>query len=154
MNPFLNGFGARLAAAALVVGCALFGPVQAAEVDLALRGYDPVAYFTESRAAVGEERFRFEWDGATYQFSSARNLELFKADPDRYLPQYGNLCTVSLAMGRKVAGDPLYWLVKDGRLYLFSGPATRDEMSRNPADITAAAGRNWGQMSRPSAPAQ
>ena len=70
---------------------------------LALKGYDPVAYFTDKRPIVGDSQYQHEWDGAIYRFASAKHLELFKADPDRYLPQYHNWCAASVAKGEKVA---------------------------------------------------
>ena len=94
----------------------------AADDRLALKGYDPVAYFTEKRPMVGDPQYQYEWDGAIYRFASAKHLELFKATPDRYLPQYNNWCAASVAKGVKVYGNPEWWLVVDGRLYLFGKP--------------------------------
>ena len=68
----------------------------------ALKGYDPVAYFTEKRPMVGDSQYQYEWDGAVYRFASAKHLALFKSDPDRYLPQYNNWCAASMAKGVKV----------------------------------------------------
>ena len=95
---------------------------QADEGRLALKGYDPVAYFTDKRAMVGDAQFRYEWDGAIYHFASAKHLELFKAEPERYLPQYNQWCAASVAKGVKVYGNPEWWLVVDDRLYLFGKP--------------------------------
>jgi YHS domain-containing protein len=95
---------------------------QAGEPPLALKGYDPVAYFTDERPVVGDPQYQYEWDGAVYRFASAQHLVLFKAEPDLYLPQYNNWCAASVAKGNKVYGNPEYWLVLDGRLYLFGKP--------------------------------
>jgi YHS domain-containing protein len=125
--------------------------VQAA--DIALKGYDPVAYFADQRAMVGNEQYQYEWDGALYQFSSAKHLEMFKADPEHYLPQYKNWCAASVAKGVKVYGNPEYWLVVDDRLYLFGGPAGPDLMRANPAAMKGMADQNWpavSQMQDPS----
>ena len=93
---------------------------QAGDDRLALKGYDPVAYFTEKRPMVGSPQYQYEWDGALYRFASAKHLDLFKGNPDRYLPQYNNWCAASVAKGQKVYGNPEWWLVVDGRLYLLS----------------------------------
>ncbi|HEX9836094.1 MAG TPA: YHS domain-containing (seleno)protein [Alphaproteobacteria bacterium] len=146
-----NGFMVRLAAAALFAAWSAVGAAWAAEDRVAIKGYDPVAYFTESKATVGDPNHQFEWDGTVYRFASARHLEMFKADPDRYLPQFGNLCTASLAGGLRIAGDPRYWLVRDGKLYLFGSPPGPDLMTLNPADMMAKADAHWIKMSRPSA---
>ena len=130
-----------------LVGVISLGAGMASAAELALKGYDPVAYFTEKRAMVGNTQFRLEWDGATYQFASAKHLELFKADPERYLPQYSNLCAASVAKGVKVQGQPEYWLVQDGRLYLFGGPQGPGLM-RADATMKSTADRNFSSVSK------
>jgi YHS domain-containing protein len=104
---------------ALVLGSTV---VQASEERLALKGYDTVAYFTEKRPMMGDPKYQHEFDGALYRFASAKHLEMFKADPDRYLPQHRNLCTASLSRGEQVLPDPNHWIIHEGRLYLFGGP--------------------------------
>src|SRR5688572_7743332 len=89
---------------------------------LALKGYDPVAYFIEKRPMVGNPQYQYEWDDAVYRFASAKHMELFKVEPDRYLPQYNNWCAASVAKGVKVHGNPEWWLVVDDRLFLFGKP--------------------------------
>jgi YHS domain-containing protein len=54
----------------------------------ALKGYDPVAYFTDEHPTKGEDQYSFQWKGVTYRFASAENLQRFQADPEKYLPQY------------------------------------------------------------------
>ena len=121
---------------------------------LALKGYDPVAYFTEQRATRGDAQYQHEWDGAIYRFASAKHLELFKADPDRYLPQYNNWCAASVAKGVKVQGQPEHWLIVDGRLYLFGGPEGSGLM-RSDAAMKSTADKNWHNVSRlPNPPVQ
>ena len=93
------------------------------------------------------------WDGATYRFASAKHLDLFKADPDRYLPQYSNLCAASVAKGVKVQGQPEYWLVQDGRLYLFGGPQG-PALMRADATMKSTADKNFSSVSRLPNPSQ
>ena len=122
---------------------------------LALKGYDPVAYFTDKRPIVGDSQYQHEWDGAIYRFASAKHLELFKADPDRYLPQYHNWCAASVAKGEKVRPNPENWLVVDGRLYLFGKSIGPDLMKADPAAMKRDADRNWPTVSRlPDPPRQ
>ena len=137
-------------AAAIFLG--FRAPAQAADQSLALKGYDPVAYFTERRPMVGNPQHQHEWDGATYRFASVKHLELFKADPDRYLPQYRNWCAASVARGEKVHGNPEWWLVVDGRLYLFGKPMGPGVMAANPANVKRRADESWAQVSRLPAP--
>ena len=119
---------------------------------VALKGYDPVAYFTEKRPMLGDAQYRYEWDGAIYQFASARHLELFKANPDRYLPQYNNWCAASVAKGVKVYRNPQWWLVVDDRLYLFGRPIGPELMSKDPAAMKKEADKNWPEVSKLPAP--
>src|SRR6056297_3913885 len=63
-------------------------PVYAPQ-GVAIRGTDPVAYFTEGRAVPGTQDHSFEWNGATWHFASAENREAFAEEPARFAPQYG-----------------------------------------------------------------
>ena len=139
-----------IAAAALGYGAG----AQAAEQHLALKGYDTVAYFTEKRAMVGNPQHEYQWDGATYRFVSAKHLEMFKADPDRYLPQYSNWCAASVAKGVKVRGNPEYWTVVDGRLYLFGGEIGPSLMKADPMAMKSKADKNWEKVSHLPDPPQ
>ncbi len=85
---------------------------------LALRGYDPVAYFIDGAPVEGSAAFTATHEGATYRFASAANRDAFVADPDAYLPQYGGFCAFGTAMGYKVDADPAAWRIVDGELYL------------------------------------
>ena len=44
---------------------------------------------------------------------------MFKADPVRYAPQFGNFCAMALAKGEVVVANPTNWLISDGKLYVF-----------------------------------
>jgi len=56
---------------------------------IAIKGYDTVAYFTMGKPVMGDEKFRYQWNGATWLFSSEEHLNLFKNAPEKYSPQYG-----------------------------------------------------------------
>jgi hypothetical protein len=88
-------------------------------VPLAIKGYDPVAYFTDGRPVRGLPDVEYEWDDHRYRFSNAEHRELFKADPARYAPQFGNFCAMALSKGELVEADPEDWLISDGKLYIF-----------------------------------
>lgn len=87
--------------------------------DYALDGYDTVAYFTEGAAVEGDDSYVTEYKDVNWRFSSAENLALFEADPDKYRPQYGGHCAYGLGKnGVLVHGDPEVFEVVDGKLYL------------------------------------
>jgi hypothetical protein len=120
MLPAMAAMNRREMAVLLLAAAA---PLAAAEPDLAIRGYDPVAYFTLQRATPGDARFTHDWDEHRWQFVSARHRDLFKADPARYAPQFANFCAVALTRGELKPANPDYWLISEGRLYLFGKAA-------------------------------
>jgi hypothetical protein len=98
-------------------------PSTAAEIPLAIKGYDPVAYFTDGKPTPGLPQFEFEWDEHRYRFASAEHRDLFKADPEHYAPQFGNFCAMALALNQVVVANPENWLISDGKLYVFGKAA-------------------------------
>ena len=86
---------------------------------LAIKGYDPVAYFTMGRPVQGEPEFEHTVDDVRYRFATAEHLEMFIEDPDRYVPQYRGLCAMGLgAKGYKVEANPENWVIYAGQLYV------------------------------------
>lgn len=90
---------------------------------LAIRGYDPVAYFTIGTPLPGLPELEYEWDERRYRFARTEHREMFKADPIRYAPQFANFCAMALSRGKIVEADPQYWLISEGKLYIFAVPA-------------------------------
>lgn len=84
----------------------------------AVGGYDTVAYHTLSKPVKGSKDFKTEYQGADWFFSSQENLDLFKADPAKYAPQYGGYCAWAAAHETLAKGDPKHWHIEDGKLYL------------------------------------
>ncbi len=94
-------------------------PVYAAMFSrAAVGGYDPVAYFTDGRPVRGSNQFRIMHQGYEYRFASTEHLAAFRADPARYVPQYGGYCAWAVSQGYTTSGDPRQWRIVDGRLYL------------------------------------
>ena len=89
-----------------------------ADPDGAIRGYDPVAYFTEGRPVKGSREFTHLWNGATWRFASAQNRDRFAAAPEKYAPRYGGYCAYGVANGYAVKIEPDAWSVVEGKLYL------------------------------------
>lgn len=86
---------------------------------VAIKGYDPVAYFTIGEPTKGSPDISYRWDNAEWWFSTEANREAFAADPHRYVPQFGGNCAVAAATGHRVKASPKRWRIeKDGRLYL------------------------------------
>jgi YHS domain-containing protein len=94
-----------LTAGAAVVPAAAAGPdVNATITGLALRGYDPVAYFTDGKPIPGDYKITARYNDATYRFASQEHKALFEANPAKYLPQYGGFCAFGAAQDVKVDG--------------------------------------------------
>lgn len=85
---------------------------------LAIEGYDPVAYFTESKPVKGSKDYEWRWMEANWRFSSAENLEIFKLQPEKYAPQYGGYCAWAVSNGGTAGIDPDQFTVYDDKLYL------------------------------------
>jgi hypothetical protein len=112
--------------------------------DVAILGYDPVAYFTESRAVKGSPEFGHVWLGAEWRFASAEHRDAFISEPIRYAPQYGGFCTISVSLGDAANVDPEAWRIVDGRLYLFNAKdSIAEDFDTAPADMIDQADANW-----------
>lgn len=86
--------------------------------EVAIRGYDPVAYFRDGGPRPGKPEFSVSHGGATWRFANAEHKALFEADPQRYLPAYGGFCAYGTSRGYLVKIEPEAWSIVDGRLYL------------------------------------
>jgi len=122
-----------IAASALFAGSA----VAQGNEPVALKGYDPVAYFTDHKPTPGAEQYELTFDGQRYRFASARHRDLFKANPDKYAPQFGGLCAMNLSRGVRRESDPHNWVISNGNLYVFAGERGQQNFI-NEAEATAA----------------
>ncbi|MEM8795853.1 MAG: YHS domain-containing (seleno)protein [Pseudomonadota bacterium] len=118
-------------------------PVNVSAAKIALKSYDPVAYFTVGKPVLGSEQFATEHEGAIYRFSSVENLATFKADPAKYAPQHGGFCRMGVALGKKLDGDPTLFRVDNGKLSVYSYPAALKGYSADVAGHGANADQNW-----------
>jgi len=139
------------ALSAVPVGLALSGEAVAQAgaspgPRLALKGYDPVAYFTDGKPVAGANNYELTWDGARYLFASAQHRDLFQQNPDKYAPQFGGACTMNLAAGRKREADPHNWIISDGKLYVFAGAAGPANFAKDPLRNAARAAENWQHL--------
>lgn len=115
----------------------------------AIKGYDAVAYFTESNAIEGDPAFSHVWNDATWLFKTAANRDAFAAAPEKYAPQYGGYC--AYAMSRNYVADitPTAWMIVDGRLYLNNSRAVHLWWLADQSGNIASADANWpGQQEK------
>jgi YHS domain-containing protein len=113
---------------------------------VALSGFDPVAFFTDSKAMNGSPFISAEHQGATYFFASEAHKQLFAAHPERYLPQFGGYCAYGVASNRLVPVDITTWQVRDGKLYLNLNPDVLKLFNADFDASTARAQKNWPDL--------
>jgi YHS domain-containing protein len=111
--------------------------------NVAVGGYDAVAYFTQGKPVKGSANFTTTYKGAEFRFANAGDLAAFKANPDKYAPQYGGYCAWAVSQGYTASGDPLVWKVVGGKLYLNYNEEIGQRWSKNIPGFIAAADKNW-----------
>lgn len=114
-----------------------------AEDGIAIRGADPVAYFTEGAYTPGSDEFTHDWEGATWQFASAENRDLFAANPEEYAPQYGGFCAYAVSQGTTASIEPTAWEIVDGKLYLNYNDKIQARWAKDIPGYIAQADQNW-----------
>jgi hypothetical protein len=114
--------------------------------DVAIRGYDTVAYFTENKPVPGLPEFVHEWHDAKWQFASAEHRDLFASDPERYAPRYGGFCAGGMALGQKATVDPEAWTIIDDKLYMNFAKSDVPAFLANADEEIAKADRNWQRL--------
>jgi YHS domain-containing protein len=138
---------AVVAAASFYCGSALAQhPALSGGARVALKGYDPISYFTDGKPEKGSSEFTFAFDDTTYWFKSAEHRDKFAADPERYAPQFDGYCTIQLSRGHKVEADPEAWTITNGKLYVFSVKRGVPVFEQQPVAIVDKARENWPKL--------
>ncbi len=119
---------------------------------IAIKGYDPVAYFTAGKAIKGSKELAVYALGSTYYFSSVANKDLFKNNPAKYEPEYGGWCAYAMgAKGEKVSIDPETFKISNGKLYLFYNRFfnnTLKDWNKDETNLKKNADTNWEKLFR------
>jgi YHS domain-containing protein len=118
------------------------------KVPVAIKGYDPVAYFTVGKPTKGRPDIALEWDEHRYLFSTEENRARFKADPARYAPQFSDYCAMALSKGELVEANPENWTIVDGKLYIFGKPVGPELFRKDVEANKAKAEGNRGLLPR------
>ncbi len=111
--------------------------------NLAVQGYDPVAYFAVGAPVKGSQQFSLEHKGATWRFSSSENLEKFKSNPAAFEPQYGGHCAWAVSQGYTAKGDARFWRIVDDKLYLNYNAKVQKDWSQDIPGFIAKADAQW-----------
>ena len=143
-RAFLWGVAAATLASGMAAAPPAFAqPNPASAARLGLKGYDPVAYFTLGVATPGVADHELIWDGVRYRFANAQHRDLFRADPDKYAPQFGGQCAMNMANGNLRESDPTIWTISNGRLYVFASVAGSERFRQDSGANATKASGNW-----------
>jgi len=112
----------------------------------AIKGYDPVAYFMESKPVKGKKDYSCEWMGAIWYFASKENRDMFESSPFDYAPQFGGYCAYGVAMGDLVKVEPEAWKIVDNKLYLNYDLEYQKEWEANQDEFIAQAEAKWPEL--------
>jgi YHS domain-containing protein len=115
---------------------------------IAIKGYDPVAYFELQKAVEGSKEFTLEWSGSQWRFFSQANLEKFKLSPQKYAPQYGGYCAYGCSEDHLSPTDPNAWTIAGGKLYLNYNIETREVWLKDTANRIVAADKYWLNLNK------
>ena len=157
-RAMIIGGGALLAtAAAAYVGARVFLPAQVntgtvfSENGVAIRGTDPVAYFTENAPVAGSAEHAVEWSGTTWYFASADHKALFEASPETYAPQFGGYCAWAVAAkGQLFSTQPSNWAIVDDRLYLNFNDRVQEVWNEDRPGFISEGHRRWPDLQGPA----
>jgi YHS domain-containing protein len=111
--------------------------------EIAIQGYDVVAYFKESKPVKGTKGFSMKYGDATWYFSSPENLKTFQSSPEKFIPQYGGYCAYGMSRGYKAKTEPDAWTIVNGKLYLNYNLDVRNTWNEKQAENIQKANVNW-----------
>lgn len=109
----------------------------------AIKGYDPVAFFSEQKAMKGIDSLSYRWKDATWYFASNANLDKFKANPEAYAPQYGGYCAYGTADGHKAPTETDTWTIANGKLYFNYNQKVKALWDKDRPGYIGKADKNW-----------
>ncbi len=116
------------------------------DANLALEGYDTVAYFESNAAVKGSNEWKTEYKEAEWLFSSEYNLNLFLGNPDNFAPAYGGYCAWAMNDGDLAPGRSELWDIIDGRLYLNYSKSTRKKFLADINSMIINADSKWPEV--------
>jgi len=122
------------------------------ENGLAIQGYDPVAYFKQSKAIKGNPKITYTYTGITYHFSSEENKIAFMEAPQKFEPEYGGWCAYAVgAYDGRVEVDPETFKIANGKLYLFYNfyfTNTLNSWNKDESNLLNKANINWNKVKK------
>ena len=111
--------------------------------SIAIDGYDTVAYFTENVAKKGSTNYTAKHNGHKYLFSSKKNRDEFKANPEKFAPQFAGYCAFGVTLGKKFKTDPKVFAVVNNKLYLNLNPDIQAKWNADQAAMIKKGHAKW-----------
>ncbi len=149
LRGVLVGISALLLASLMMATASAGEPrINKTDDDVAINGYDTVAYFTDGQATKGSAKHEVLWQDARWRFASDDHRRLFAANPSRYAPQFGGWCAAGVAAGEFYTVDPETWAVVNDRLYLSFNRKARDRWENKRSENIAKAERVWAEHTK------
>ena len=112
----------------------------------AIKGYDPVAFFKESKAMKGSDSLHYQWNNATWLFASKDNMQAFESNPEAYAPQYGGYCAYGTAEGHKAPTETETWTIANGKLYFNYNKKVKEYWMKDQAALIEKADVQWPKI--------
>ncbi len=135
----------------LLTGCSKTAkPAEVMSIEnIAIDGYDPVAYFVDSKAHKADGTYQYVYKDLIWYFSSDENLQTFSADPESYIPKFGGFCAYELADEDLVNSDPQFWHIHNRGLYLFNDADAKEDWFREIDAMLISAEAEWVRLNTP-----
>lgn len=110
---------------------------------IAIKGYDPVAFFMQNQPVKGRPEFESSYKGARYLFASAEDKALFDANPAKYEPQFGGFCAYGASQGHTAPIKIEAWQIVNGRLLMQYDLGVKKEFNKDQQGNLQKADKNW-----------
>lgn len=109
----------------------------------AIKGYDPVAFFRESKPVEGRDSLSYNWKNVTWLFSNRKNMDDFKSNPEKYAPQYGGYCAYGTSQGHKAPTETDTWTIVDDKLYFNYNKKVQEIWNKDKKSSIEKADQQW-----------
>lgn len=121
-------------------------PVNTTAENVAIKGYDTVAFFKDNMPKEGKPEFSSSWNGVTWQFASVENRNEFAKAPEKFAPQFGGYCAWAVSSGYTADGDPNAFSIVDGKLYLNYNQKVKEKWEPEKEKRIKDAEKNWKEF--------
>src|SRR6186997_3245142 len=140
----------RIIVLILIVFAVIQASAQKAEIfspgGIAIKGYDAVAFFKQSKPVKGMEKFSYQWNNATWLFSNEENRAAFKKAPEKYAPQYGGYCAYGASEGHKAPTETDTWTVRNDKLYFNYNKKVKEMWQKDEENLIKIADQKWPEI--------